>query len=278
MSMKFRVSLFLLLLAIVGVAPVFAGSAAIGTVAGSLNATIGGQALLPNSTVFSGDNLQVQDGAAVIAFANGSRMALGHNTVAQFLRDDQGGVAVALAKGNVSMYHPATGSNLQVNIEDWAITPGKGFKTVGEVATLNNAVLVTAKEGSLHVEGNGQAIDVAQGKTITLLPKSNGMPQAGTSQKLVSGSALGAAAAVLAGVGAAFGIASFVEAKDAKDNANSATSAADAAESQAAAATSAADAAGSAANSAGCALNTIAGTVTPASPSPYIPPTGYTCP
>jgi hypothetical protein len=277
MSMKFRISLFLLLLAIVGAAPIFAGSAAIGTVAGSLNATIGGQAVLPNSTVFSGDHLQVLDGAAVIAFANGSRMALGQNTEAQFLRDEEGGVAVALAKGNVSMYHPATGSNLQVSVEDWAITPGKGFKTVGEVAMLNRAVLVTAKQGTLHVEGNGQAIDVAQGKTITLLPKTNGMPQAGTSQKLVSGSALGAAAAVLAGVGAAFGIASFVEAKDAKNNADSATSAADAAASQAASATSAADAAGSAANAAGCALNTVAGD-TGLSPSPYTPPTGFTCP
>jgi hypothetical protein len=278
MSMKLRISLFLLLLGIVGASPMFAGSAAIGTVAGSINATIGGQAILPNTTIFSGDHLQVEDGAAVIALANGSRMSLGQNTQAQFLREQQGGVDVALTKGNVSMYHPAEGTHLQVNVEDWAITPGKGYKTIGEVAMLNKAVLVTAREGSLQVEGNGQTIHVAEGKTITLMPKAKAMPQAGTSQKLVSGSALSGAALVAAGVAAGFGIASFIEAKDAKNNANSATSAADAAESQAAAATSSADAAGSAANAAGCALNTEAATLTPSTPSPYTPPSGFTCP
>jgi hypothetical protein len=277
MSMKLRVSLFLLLLGIVGAAPIFAGSAAIGTVAGSINATIGGQAILPNTTVFSGDHLQVEDGAAVIALANGSRMSLGQHTEAQFLREEQGGVDVALAKGNVAMFHPAQGTNLRVNVEDWAITPGKGYRSVGEVAMLHNAVLVTAKEGTLQVDGDGQTVNVTQGKTITLMPKTKAMPQAGTSQKLISGTGIGAVAAVLAGVGAAFGIASFIEAKDAKNNANSATSAADAATSQAASATSAADAAGSASNASGCALNTFASDVG-ISPSPYTPPTGFTCP
>lgn len=277
MSMKFRISLFLLVLAIVGAAPIFAGSAAIGTVAGSLNATIGGQAVLPNSTIFSGDQLQVQDGAAVIALTNGSRMSLGQNTEAQFLKGE-GGVSVELAKGNVSMYHPAAGSDLQVNVADWAVTPGKGYKSVGDVAMLNNAVMVTAKEGSLEVQGNGQTIDVAQGKTVTLATKADAMPQAGTSQKLVSATGVGTAAAILAGVGAAFGIAAFIESKDAKNNANSATSAADAADSAATSAGSAATAAGAAANSAGCALDTISVEQGLPNPSPYIPPSGMSCP
>jgi hypothetical protein len=277
MSMKLRISLFVLLLAAVGVIPVFAGSAAIGTVAGSLNATIGGQSLLPNTTIFSGDHLQVNDGAAVIAFASGSRMALGRNTEAQFLKEANG-VDVNLAKGNVSMYHPAEATNLAVNVAEWQITPGKGYKSIGDVAMLNNAVLVTAKQGSLHVEGNGKAFDVAQGKTITLMPKAKAMPQTGTSQKLVSGTGIAAVAAGLAGAATAFGIASFVEAKDAKNNANSATSAANAATSAANSAGSAATTAGDAANAAGCALNTISTEEGFPTPSPYIPPTGLTCP
>src|SRR5487761_410282 len=206
MMTKMRVTLFLLLLGIVSAAPIFAGSAALGTVAGSLNASVSGQALLPNSTVFNGDQLQVKDGAAVIALANGSRMTLGSETQAQFFKQADG-VAVALAKGNVSMFHPAKGSNLAVNVQKWSITPGQGYKSVGEVAMLNGAVVVTAKEGSLHVQGNGRTIDVAQGKTITLVPKTAAMPQTGTSQKLVGGNTgleagalgVGAAAAMLAG-------------------------------------------------------------------------------
>ena len=267
--MKMRIMVFLLLLGIVSAAPIFAGSAAIGTVAGSLNASVSGQALLPNSTVFNGDQLQVKDGAAVIALANGSRMTLGSETQAQFFKQTDG-VAVTLAKGNVSMFHPAKGSNLAVNVEKWSITPGQGYKSVGEVAMLNDAVIVTAKEGSLHVQGNGRTLDVAQGKTITLVPKTAALPQAGTSQKLVGGGntalevgALGAgvAAAVLAGV-------AMSRAGDARDAANAANASAQGA-------TSAATASGAAANAAGCAINSENPTLTP---SPYVPPAGFTCP
>ncbi|MGH9326188.1 MAG: hypothetical protein ACRD2B_05800 [Terriglobia bacterium] len=277
MSMKFRITLFLLLLGVVGAAPIFAGSAAIGTVAGSLNATVSGQALLANGTVFSGDQLQVNEGAAVIALANGSRMTLGSETQAQFFKGVDG-VTLALAKGNVSLFHPANGSAVAVDAASWSITPAKGYKTIGRVAMLNGDVMVTAKEGSLHVTGNGRAMDVAQGKTITLLPKNAAMPQTGTSQKLVSGNegleagALGAgvAAAILAGIGMS-------RAGDARDAANAADSQAAAATSAATAANSSAMAAGAAANAAGCAVNNVA-TTQSMTPSPYTPPTGFTCP
>ncbi|MGH9440095.1 MAG: hypothetical protein ACRD22_20030, partial [Terriglobia bacterium] len=266
--MKKRVMVLLLLLGIVSVAPVFAGSAAIGTVAGSLNASVSGQALLPNSTVFNGDQLQVKDGAAVIALANGSRLTLGSETQVQFFKQADG-VAVSLAKGNVSMYHPAKGSDLAVNVQSWSITPDQGYKSVGEVAMLNDAVIVTAKEGTLHVQGNGRSINVAQGKTITLVPKTAAMPQTGTSQKLVGGNTglaagalgAGAVAAVLAGV-------AMSRAGDARDSANAANSSAQGA-------TSAANAATSTANAAGCAINAANPDVVP---SPYVPPAGMTCP
>ncbi len=283
MSMKSRITLFLLLLGIVGAAPIFAGSAAIGTVAGSLNATVSGQTLLPNSTIFSGDPLQVKDGAAVIALENGSRITLGSETQARFFKEASG-VSIALSKGNVAMFHPAKGSGLAVNVEDWTITPGKGYKTVGEVAMLNGAVLVTAKEGSLDVAGHGRTLKVAQGKTVTLLPKNAASPQAGTSQKLVGGStALEGATLAAAGVGAVLAGIGMSRAGDARDAANAAnsqaaaaTSAANAATSAANAATSSATAAGDAANAAGCALNTQANAA--GQPSPYTPPAGFTCP
>src|SRR3989442_14799370 len=49
-----------------GAVPLLGGSAVVGSVAGSMNATIGGQALLPNTTIFSGDSLQVNDGVAEV--------------------------------------------------------------------------------------------------------------------------------------------------------------------------------------------------------------------
>src|SRR5437763_14895684 len=74
------------LLVAVGALPVLAGSAVVGSVAGRLNATLGGKALEPNTTLFSGDRLAVKDGAAVVALGAGSRMAFGREAEATFMR------------------------------------------------------------------------------------------------------------------------------------------------------------------------------------------------
>ena len=65
----------------------FAGSAVVGSVAGSRNATLGGEPLLPSAVVFSGDSLRVGDGATVIALSQGSRLVFGRETQASFSRE-----------------------------------------------------------------------------------------------------------------------------------------------------------------------------------------------
>ena len=172
-----RLSLCLVLLGLVAAVPVFAGSAVVGSVAGSMNATVGGQTLLPNTTLFSGDSLQVKDGVAVVALGSASRIVFGRDTVASFLRDSNE-VTVLLGQGNVSVFHDADGMPVRMKIGDVSVVPVSGFKTLGEVAMLNGAIVVTAKEGMLRVEGNGPAINVAKGKTITVVPEANA-PQGG---------------------------------------------------------------------------------------------------
>jgi hypothetical protein len=158
--------LFVLLVAL-GVLPVLAGSAVVGSVAGSLNATIGGQALEPNTTLFSGDRLEVKDGAAVIALGAGSRMVFGRQTQATFLREADG-VTVTLGEGDVSMYHPEAGTGLRVKVGELVIEPGKGYATRGEVAMLDGSVVVTAKEGTLRVVEGKRAMEVKKGQTMTI--------------------------------------------------------------------------------------------------------------
>jgi hypothetical protein len=284
-----RALMVLLLAGVLGAAPAFAGSAVIGSVAGSLNATVGGQALVPNSVIFSGDSLQVRDGAAVIALENGSRMAFGRETEASFLRGSSG-VEVLLGHGDVSMYQSDGRMGLAVKAGEYEVRPAGGYKTLGEVAMLNGLVTVTSKQGALKVEGAGQTIEVAQGKTVTLGVKTARapLPQTGGSQSLGGGSTYLEAGALAAGVVAAIlaGVA-ISKADDATSAANSAASAANAANTTAAAAESAANAASTDAtnaannaNLAGCALDDFAnevygpGTI----PSPYIPQNGYTCP
>ena len=61
-----RVSLLLLILGLLAAGSAFAGSLIVGSVAGATNASLGGQALVAGNTIFSGDNLRVSDGSAVV--------------------------------------------------------------------------------------------------------------------------------------------------------------------------------------------------------------------
>src|SRR5579863_30026 len=276
------------LLAALAVAPVYAGSAVVGSVAGSLNATVGGQALVPNTVIFSGDSLQVRDGAAVIALENGNRMALGRETEASFVRETNA-VEVVLGQGDVSMYQADQRTGLKVKAGDYEVAPAGAYKTLGEVAMLNGVVTVTSKEGTLKVAGAGRTVEVAQGKTLTLGTKTARAPQTGGSQTLGGNTdvlldagalAAGVVAAILAGI-------SIKRADDAKSAADAANSTAGTAATNAAAAQSAASAADSDAiaaannaNLAGCAIDVLTEDVYGVGvvPSPYIPPAGFSCP
>jgi len=285
-----RLSLCLVLLGLVAAVPVFAGSAVVGSVAGSMNATVGGQTLLPNTTLFSGDSLQVKDGVAVVALGSASRIVLGRDTVASFVRDSNE-VTVLLGQGNVSVFHDVNGMPVRMKIGDVSVVPVSGFKTLGEVAMLNGAIVVTAKEGMLRVEGNGPAINVAKGKTITVVPEANA-PQGGGKAPGGAGRCCGGsnvwaiAATAVAGGALIFAAVAESRAGTAENNSAAAESAAAAAAAAgsnaaaaAAAAASAAEAAASAAaaeaNSLGCALNTLAREEGKA--SPYTPPAGESC-
>ena len=272
-NLRARLTLLVLLGVMVASVSAFAGSAVIGSVAGSMNATIGGQALMPNTTVFSGDSLQVKDGAAVVAVGQGSRLVFGRETVASFLRDESE-VTVLLGQGNVSMYHSSDRMGLRVKVGEISVLPAAGYKTLGEVAMVNGAVVVTTKEGLLRVEGSGPAVEVAKGKTITVRPKAARAPQGGAGAGVSSATALqvgavgtGVASTVMSGI-------AISRAGDARDAAAAADATAASAVSAANAAKSAADSATDAANAAGCALNDLL----PASTSPFTPPDGSSCP
>ncbi len=266
----------------IGLMPMLAGSAAVGSIAGSRNATLSGEALMPNTTVFSGDTLRVKDGVAVVALDAGNRMVFGRETEASFLREAKD-VTVLLSRGNVSMYHPRASAGVAVKAGEVTVSPVAGYKTLGEVAMLDGSLVVTAKQGMLQVERQGRTEQVAEGKTVTLpvtaagpVPSPAAPPEGNEHITMattlgVMGVGAGAAAAVLAGLGLS-------RASEARDAANAATTAANNATTAANAATAAANAAGAAANAAGCAENIENANENPSTPSPYVPPAGYSCP
>lgn len=251
----------------------FAGSAVVGLVAGSVNATMGGHELVPNATIFSGDNLQVQDGVAVVAVGRGSRLVFGRESAASFLREAEW-VTTVLDRGNVSVFHAEAGAGVRVRAGAVTIVPAPGFKTLGEVAMVNGSVVVSAKEGLLRVEGSGGAVEVAKGKTITVTPTTARAPQGGGGG---GGRGWGALQILSLGAGVASAVLSawaINYANDAQDRANSAIEGAEAARRAAQNAEAAAKAAQDAAVAAGCALNKVANQIGILT-SPYHPPSGY---
>jgi hypothetical protein len=252
---RMRAALMVLAAVLVAAVPMFAGSAIVGSVAGSMNATLGGQALMPNTTVFSGDSLQVKDGAAVVAVGQGSRLVFGRETVASFLRD-AGEVTVLLGQGNVSMYQAQAGVGLRVKVGTVSVLPVAGFTTLGEVAMVNGAVVVTAKEGKLRVEGNGPAIEVVQGKTISVDAKAarTPAPQGGAGAGVSAATALQVGSIAAGGTSAVLSGVAISRAGDARDAAAAANSTAGSA---ASAAADAADAAAAAADAAQHIIDTI---------------------
>ena len=265
--------------------PVLAGSAVVGSVAGSMNATVGGQALLPNTTIFSGDSVQVRDGVAVLAVGNTGRMILGRDTVASFLRDSNA-VTVVLSQGNVSVVHAADGAAMQVKAGTVSVAPAKGFKTLGEVAMLNGSVVISAKEGALDVSDRGSSKKVAKGQTIVIAPKTKdaakgggGWGGGGSTMLEVAAVGAGGVAAILAGIGISRSNDAKNAATEAITAANAATTAANNANTTAGDAVTAANAANTTAQQAvfeaGCAYNAV---TTGLPDSPYVPPAGQPCP
>jgi len=288
---RFYVGVLVLCFAMLAVVPAFAGSSIVGSVAGSMNATISGQPALNGTTVFSGDSLKVKDGAAVVTFGRGSRAVFGRNSEASFSREGES-VTARLASGSVSIFQPGEErSGMRFKFDNVTIGPAGGYKTLGEVAMLGDTVVVRTKEGMMSVNfADGKTTEVPAGEVLRLVPNTQRAPQEAAGSQHFGGqaswveyAALGAAgvAAVLAGVSISKADSAATDAVDATAAANAAGSAAvSAAAAAAASATAAASAAEQAAVDAGCAENivyhSIAGNGT--SPSPFTPPTGFTAP
>jgi len=299
--LKSRSRSFILLAVPVSIAiavscPALASGQAIGSVVASTNATVSGQQLLPNTTIFSGDTLEVRNGAAEVVVSDGSRLVFGRDTETSFLREGDT-VTVLLQRGNIVLYHPQARAGLQVKVSDLLIRPAIDLKAIGEITILGDEVVVTSKEGVLWVEGNGPPVDVSTGKRAIIKLNAAHVPQAtsasGAPARKGSPKVSTVATLGLSALGTVVSFAGLSRASDAAAAANGAKATATAAINTAAAAANAAAAAANAAQAAinlanatalaslaevnrlGCELDALAGSI--GKPSPYVPPPGFTC-
>jgi hypothetical protein len=199
-----RHAFLLLLMGAMATIPAIAGSMAIGSVAFSTDASLSGQGLLPKTTIFSGDSLQVRNGIAEIAVGSNNRMIFGRDTLASFLRISNE-VTVLLNQGNVSLFHAADGTPLRVKAGEILIDPAAGSKAAGDIAVLSGSVVITAKEGALQVNDHGTARNVAKGETVVIALNAAKGGAASTSAigGAVGGSAIGVGTAAAGTAGLA---------------------------------------------------------------------------
>jgi hypothetical protein len=248
-------TLLVLLLRLVALTPAFAGSAVIGSVAGSVDATVSGVTLRLNATLFSGDSVEVKDGVAIVAVGKTSRVIFGRHTVASFLRDAKE-VTVLLGQGNVSLFRCDDSVALRVRAGEVSVSSEASVKTRGEIAMLDGSLVITTEEGTLLVEHAGQTVRVAKGKTFTVFPKASRAPQGGRPTPPKMGLGINWAKGFLV---ASFGssAASAVVSAMAMMRMRDATTAADKATAAATSASSAAQSAATATSAAATAVNGI---------------------
>jgi hypothetical protein len=256
-GLGWRLALLVLLLRLVALTPAFAGTAVVGTLAGSVNATVGGVTVLPNAILFSGDRVEVKDGAAIVVLGKTSRVTLGRDTVASFLRDVKE-VTVLLGQGDVSLFRSDDSVALRVKAGDVSVSSEEGVKTWGEITMLNSSWVIRANEGTLLVEHGGQTARVAKGKPLLISSQASQAPQGGAPRPPRIGVGINWAKAFLAASVGASGASATVaalamkrtgDAKAATDSAAAtATSALSAAQSAATATSAAATATSSALN------------------------------
>src|SRR3989442_744265 len=159
--------------------PAFGGSNVVGAVVAAKNASVGGVALMPGHTIFSGDDLRVEYGMTMVTMGKGSRLVFGRDTVASFERNSSE-VTALLDRGSVSVYHPMDDlMPLRLEVGNLSILPAEGFGTLGEVAVTGEGVVIKTAQGLLRVEteGTGQTFQVPKGETVKFVAKTASAPQ-----------------------------------------------------------------------------------------------------
>lgn len=139
----------------------------VGSLVGSRNTTLDGHAPLPHTTVLSGDCLQVADGLALVTLERGTRIILGRESEATFLRD-AGAVKVSLARGDLALYHPVSDRDFHVEADGVRVTPARDSKTLAELDMAGGVLAITAKDGALRVEVSGITREIRQGQSLTI--------------------------------------------------------------------------------------------------------------
>jgi ferric-dicitrate binding protein FerR (iron transport regulator) len=201
---QFLASVLILVLAV----PAWSVPTVVGTTAASQSATVRGSALLPGSTIFSGDTIQVgTKGMASIALTGGVQVRVGPESQVRFAREKET-AQLEIGRGSAS-FRVAPGVPFEARLADATIRGAGSGPAVGVILVQSEEkAVIAAEKGELVVstahDSRSMTLREGEGVEVTLAPEPQGT--SGTSAKTLSGKRVAILALVSIGIVAAIAI------------------------------------------------------------------------
>ena len=142
----------------------------VGTAGPSQAATVRGAGLLPGTTLFSGDTVDVgARGDAALSFGRGSMARLGQETTLRLEKGDSR-VAFELLRGRVA-FRSSVELPVEARLADASILPANGLAAVGVMAFRSpKVVVITAEKGALLVRTahDARSVSLREGESLEM--------------------------------------------------------------------------------------------------------------
>jgi hypothetical protein len=180
--------------------PAFSSPGVVGTAANSQGARVRGVELVPGTTIFSGDTIDVgEQGRARITLAGGGMMRLDANTQIRLTRTAEK-IEFELTMGRIAFRLP--GQPVQARLADATIASANGQEAAGIIAMLSPTKgIIASEKGELLVTTatNAKSVTLREGEgvEVTVPPPQKGGAATGTGMSRAGAIVLGS---VVAGI------------------------------------------------------------------------------
>jgi len=154
------------------VVPSWASTPVVGTVQDSNSAAVRGTPLVPGTTVFSEDKIEVgADGRALIAFPGGAQLQLQASSEAKILRSSKDGRLQVEINRGVARFRSTGQAQLDAVLADATIAPANGSAAAGYIAFLSpTSAAIGAERGALMITTahDGASAIIPEGSTMSV--------------------------------------------------------------------------------------------------------------
>jgi hypothetical protein len=166
-----RHGLVIILTALLAV-PSWASTPVVGTVQDSSSAAVRGTPLVPGTTVFSEDKIEVgANGRALIAFPGGAQLQLQASSEAKILPPDKGGRLQVEIERGVARFRSSGQTQLDAVLADATIAPADGSASAGYIAFLSQtSAAIGAEKDALVITTahDGASATIPEGSTMSV--------------------------------------------------------------------------------------------------------------